>query len=40
VPRGRVVRVTLIAFTLWVLLHAAVRVMLWSRDILLLGFGL
>ena len=40
VPRGRVLRVTLLAFALWALLHAAVRVLLWSRDILLLGFGL
>jgi hypothetical protein len=40
VPRGRVVRVTLLALALWAALQAAVRIALSSRDIVLLGFGL
>lgn len=40
VPRGRVVRVTLLAVVLWMALQAAVRIAFWSRDVLLLGFGL
>lgn len=40
VPRSRVVRVTLLAVVLWTALQAAVRIAFWSRDVLLLGFGL
>jgi hypothetical protein len=40
VPHGRVVRVTLLAVVLWAALQAVVRIAFWSRDVLLLGFGL